>query len=118
MCTVGLERTRVNTVRIFVPEINLSRVCRSGHPPAMATFGNGQRSTKTAAPGPAGVRAVRPGCAPYATSTAGARAAIWGESLRRKRIPMCGDQNAFWFWLIRPPASPSALTLCFARTLV
>ena len=87
MCTFGLQRTRVNKVRIFVPEINLSHVCRSGHPPAMATFATSQRSTKTAAPGLAGGRAVRPGCALHATGTAGARAAICGERLGRE-VPM------------------------------
>ena len=61
------------------PEVMLSHFARIRLPPALATFGTGQCSTKTAAPGVAGVLVVRPGGAPHTTGTAGARAAIWGE---------------------------------------
>ena len=82
ICTVDLERTRVNTVHIPGPvglEIIMLHFAASRLLPVLAAVGTSQRSTKTAAPGPAAVLVVRPGCAPHATGTAGARAAICGE---------------------------------------
>ena len=62
-------------------EIIMLHFAASRLPPVLAAVGTSQRSTKTAAPGPAAVLVVRAGCAPHATGTAGARAAICGESL-------------------------------------
>ena len=72
----------MNTVHIPGPvglEIIMLHFAASRLPPVLAAVGTSQRSIKTAAPGPAAVLVVRPGCAPHATGTAGARAAICGE---------------------------------------
>ncbi len=74
----------MNTVHIPGPvglEIIMLHFAASRLPPVLAAVGTSQRSTKTAAPGPAAVLVVRPGCAPHATGTAGARAASLGVSL-------------------------------------
>ena len=77
----------MTTVHILGPvglEIIMLHFAASRLLPVLAAVGTSQRSTKTAAPGLAGVRAVRHGGAPRTTGTAGARATICGESLGRE----------------------------------